>query len=848
MEVEAKFAVPDRNTMERLKRVVRLGPFEPGPPRPHQVRDTYYDTAARDLYRRGYACRLREQADRRTLTIKGFGQVQSAIHERLECELLLPEGTDIAPETWPEKEPWTEIREIIGSQSLDGLFSVEQVRFVRMLRQDQRLVAEMSIDEAQIQAAGRSQSLWILEAELCADGTKQDLHTLSEHLVGTWGLTAESLSKFHHGAALLDQPGAEAQMTQDRLSTVERAQLEHIIEHADSERVRKRAQLLLGWDQDLPVRRLAAEVGGSRSWAYGWLSRFQENRMAIFDEELLSAAQLTLARQHVPAVRDLPREPQSVRASGMTIEEMCARFQVDEAHARCVANHALALFDATAEIHKLGEERRQLLETMGLLHNVGLETDPGRHHVVGRDIILDHPLVELREIEQRMLAAAIYLHRKRIKRKRLAAEVVTSLPRGIREDTLTLAALLRMADGLDCSQEHNSVLREVSVTPAAIYVSVAGPFSEADAADAQAKSDLWERVFDVHFFFVPADSTSRAVEVMPLASADEVVPPPLAQMPEPKLLKSPGLLPDDLMSEAGRKVLRFHFLRMLKHEPGTRTGQDIEELHDMRVATRRMRAAIRVFAPYFKASAMRPHTAGLRRTARALGAVRDLDVLMQKAGSYLETLPEEREHDLDPLLALWQDQRERIREEMLAYLDGPKYAEFREGFRLFVETPGIGVRKQKPLPPQPIKVRHVAPTQIYTRWSRVQAFGAVLDGASVAVLHALRIECKRLRYTLEFFLETLGAEGRQVIDEVVRLQDHLGNLNDADVANTMLSDFLFASSRKESSEPVIAPGVVAYLAARQRELQDLVATFPDVWAQFNRSEIRRWLADAVAVL
>ena len=53
------------------------------------------------------------------------------------------------------------------------------------------------------------------------------------------------------------------------------------------------------------------------------------------------------------------------------------------------------------------------------------------------------------------------------------------------------------------------------------------------------------------------------------------------------------------VSEAGRKVLYLHFLRMLKHEPGTRAGEDIEELHDMRVATRRMRSAFQLFGFHF---------------------------------------------------------------------------------------------------------------------------------------------------------------------------------------------------------------------------------------------------------
>jgi len=301
------------------------------------------------------------------------------------------------------------------------------------------------------------------------------------------------------------------------------------------------------------------------------------------------------------------------------------------------------------------------------------------------------------------------------------------------------------------------------------------------------------------------------------------------------------------MSEAGRKVLAFHYARMLRHEAGTREGEDIEELHDMRVATRRMRSAFRVFGPHYKPRAIRPHVAGLRRTARALGAVRDLDVFMDKARRYLESLPPERADDLDPLLLAWQDQREQARAEMIAHFDSAKYVDFCRGFRPFLQSPGAGARKGTGFPPVPRLVRHVVPRLIYTRWAVVQAFGPLLESASIEALHALRIECKRLRYALEFFGEVLGEEAKEVIQEVVRLQDHLGDLNDADVANGLLSDFMFGEPGTPARRR-IAPGVVAYLAVKQRELQTLVDTFPVAWERFNRPEVRAWLASAVSVL
>ena len=844
MEVEAKFTIPDRDTMDRLKRIVRLGSLSPGEVVQRAIQDSYFDTDERDLYQQGYTCRLRVHGDRRVLTIKGLGESDSAIHQRLEVDLVLHEGDGISPEDWPQTGVWGQMRSIVKDKPVCILFTVNQIRCVRPLRDEDRLVGELSIDDVQIEASGRRQLFWIAEVELSDDGTMDDLRSIVDHVSGTWGLVPQTTTKFRLGLVLLDQGDPEGEDEQHRLSLVERAQLEHIAEHAESDRVRKRAQLILGWMQRVPVRELAADVSGSKSWAYGWLKRFQTQGMAIFPADLLRAGVPKPAVAEIAVAGDATADAEVRSRTETTVKELVERFQVDVAHGRCVAEHALALFDATAEIHGLGEGRRRLLDVMGLLHNVGMD-DPDHHHITGRDIILGHTLPELDEAEDRMLAAAVYLHRKRIKRKQLKADVVNTLPPAIREDTLVLAALLRIADGLDYSQGQTSSLAYVRATTAGIYVAVSGPSAEADTERARIKADLWDRLFDVPFFFsVRQDGAALDGErshAQPGATlgiqAQDTVPP-----------KSPRMVADDPMSEAGRKVLRLHFLRMLEHEPGTRNGADIEELHDMRVATRRMRAAFRVFASYYKTRTIRPFVAELRRTARKLGAVRDLDVLMQKAEMYLATLPPDRRQDLDPLLSMWATRRDRARSKMLAYLDSDKYRDLKEAFWLFLETKEAGVRPEKALPPEPVLSRHVVPILLYTRWAQVQAFGDLIDGAKIETLHMLRIECKRLRYALEFFQEILGSEAGKVIGEVVALQDHLGNLNDADVANSMLSEFLFGGRSVGPSERVIAPGVVSYLAVRQRELQGLVETFPLTWAGFCRSETKRWLADAIAYL
>jgi CHAD domain-containing protein len=872
VEVEAKFSIPERDTLLRLRRIVRLGPYTPEAGVTQEVLDRYYDTTERTLFHNGYACRFRYREGACVVALKGLGQAESAIHERYESEQVLPVGATADPTTWPEWEGRELVTSLLENEPLEEIVIVEQTRHVRPLRQGDRLVAELSVDQATIHAGGHHQDYGCLEAELVEEGTIGDLRVLASHLTETWGLSPEPRSKFELGLALLARSEvaqeyevpmhalehaqtAELNGASERLLNREREQLEYLAEHAPDERLQRQARLILGWGQGVPVKDLIDQVGFSSSWTYELIKRFREERLAVFPAQLVVSGESepvpesevllpVEAAEHTGDVETSAMALPLVASGRMSVAEMCERFQVDMAHAHAVRDHALSLFDVTALIHELGPQRRRLLDVMAMLHNVGLETDPDRHHVAGRDIILENPLDELSEIEGRMLAAAVYLHRKRIKPRRLRAEVVASLPPGIRRDTLVLTALVRLADGLDYAQSQATVIEDVRVSSAAIRVLVSGLSAEVDAARAQAKSDLWELLFDdVPFFFATGE---LALLHQPVCLARQ----PVLEWVAPKLglLTSPGILPDDPMSEAGRKVLYFHFLRMLKHEPGTLAGEDIEELHDMRVATRRMRSAFRVFAPYFKARGIRPYIVGLRRTARALGTVRDLDVFMQKAQAYLDDLSPEQAADLDPLFATWETQRVQARKAMIDTLDSAKYRDFVQAFQIFLETPGAGARCSDKIPPKPTLVRHVAPQLIYARWAGVQAFGPLLDDAPISVLHALRIECKRLRYTLEFFREVMGPESEQVIDEVVGLQDHLGDLNDADVANALLSDFLFAPQRDRAAERMIAPGVVAYLAVKQRELQSLVETFPQVWERFNRPQVRQFLAGAVAVL
>ena len=135
---------------------------------------------------------------------------------------------------------------------------------------------------------------------------------------------------------------------------------------------------------------------------------------------------------------------------------------------------------------------------------------------------------------------------------------------------------------------------------------------------------------------------------------------------------------------------------------------------------------------------------------------------------------------------------------------------------------------------------------VYTRLAAVRAFDGILSSASILQLHALRIEFKRLRYTLEYFAEILGKELKQVVSEIKGMQDHLGDLHDAQVACQILSEFLDHWEDGQANlllQERQSPGpVLDYLTYRHAERHTLLVTFPQVWAHFNRPELRSILA------
>ena len=306
-----------------------------------------------------------------------------------------------------------------------------------------------------------------------------------------------------------------------------------------------------------------------------------------------------------------------------------------------------------------------------------------------------------------------------------------------------------------------------------------------------------------------------------------------------------GIQPEMKMADACRLIWRQQLTEMILNESGVRDGKEIEYVHAMRVSTRRARAAYVLLGEYFVTKQVKDHVRLFKRTAKQLGAVRDMDVALQKLTRYRKRLPREVRKDLNPLVSHWRKQRRTAMKTLRKWLDDDEYAQALIALDVFCCTPGAGTRRRKldaGVAPPLDQVRHVLPSRILTRFEAVRRYETIFaqqQRPPLATLHALRIDCKYLRYVLEFSQDLLGEEGATLIGQLKRLQDVLGDLNDADVAHTMLHDL---------PAPLRNKTIAAYAKEQKAIMDDLSDLAPQTFFAFIDPQNRRLLAGAIAAM
>jgi CHAD domain-containing protein len=138
---------------------------------------------------------------------------------------------------------------------------------------------------------------------------------------------------------------------------------------------------------------------------------------------------------------------------------------------------------------------------------------------------------------------------------------------------------------------------------------------------------------------------------------------------------------DIAFRDAARRVLLLQFRKMMDNAPGTRAGEDIEALHDMRVGSRRLRAALGLFAKIFSKEDYRALDKQIGDITDALGAVRDHDVQLDYLRNLRNALPENEAFGIGRLITRQGAKRDKERKALVKALDKLDKDRFERRFR-----------------------------------------------------------------------------------------------------------------------------------------------------------------------
>jgi CHAD domain-containing protein len=482
---------------------------------------------------------------------------------------------------------------------------------------------------------------------------------------------------------------------------------------------------------------------------------------------------------------------------------------------------ALLLFDNAAQAHRLPSGSRKLLQLAAACYATAQQASTDRADRIGRDLALATPIDGLSSEQQCIVASAVAFQRDKLRRNREPAFLRLSSPD--QDVALRLAAMLQLADAISSApNNHVAVQNKDGKT----ILLIGGAPTDTIATNVNAGGERWRKLIgaldiqaDMHTEAPPAPTDTPVLLTLDL---------PMHGSPE-------QLSGDESMAEGARRMLRRTFEKMLAREDGVIDGEDPEDVHQMRVATRKLRASLQIVETVYDPKLIRDFRRKLRRVANELGIVRDYDVFSLDVQAYQASLPEAERAIVQPLVTAVEAKRAKARAELLNDLDTPRYDRFKHAFALFLTTPGAGVADTPETGVQP-RVRDRAGSMIWQRYEQWRAFEVVLSGGHDETLHMARIAGKRFRYTLEFFADALGPKVDQLIDPLVALQDTLGRLQDGVVARAHIQTLGMLDD----------PGAQMYMAAQEVNREQYLAQLPGLWDKVVGATYRRRLFEAIA--
>ena len=250
------------------------------------------------------------------------------------------------------------------------------------------------------------------------------------------------------------------------------------------------------------------------------------------------------------------------------------------------------------------------------------------------------------------------------------------------------------------------------------------------------------------------------------------------------------------------QMIKTRMERMLAEAKQAKRGRRTEAIHQMRVWSRRSRAALEMFAPCFSGRHYAAVALAVHDVTGALGAARDLDVMILTLRDRANALPDAERAGLFAFVKVLEARREAAQEPVSFAVKKLKRQNAAQFAALLTESPAApsrtrGKRKASGSVDLSAALTANAAHLITKRLHTLFEYETCLDDAgAVTQHHAMRIAAKKLRYTMDIFQEAVtthlpdAAPFVNALEAVKRLQEHLGEMHDADVLAPQLAEYL----------------------------------------------------------
>jgi len=278
--------------------------------------------------------------------------------------------------------------------------------------------------------------------------------------------------------------------------------------------------------------------------------------------------------------------------------------------------------------------------------------------------------------------------------------------------------------------------------------------------------------------------------------------------------------------ELVRHAIAVSVASLMRHDPGVRLGDDPEDVHRARVATRRLRSQLRTFRTLLDTEWANALREDLRWLGGGLGSVRDRQVMAQRVRSRTSALAEDDVLTVANLAAELQAESEEARGRLVLDMRSDRYIDLIERLVEASRAPALTAEAQQ-------RAAVVVPALARRDWKQLRkGIAALADQPPDAALHRIRILAKRVRYAAEAAEPIAGKIAGRCADAAAALQDVLGDHQDSVTAQQWL--------REAGRGP--RAFVAGELTALERETaaQDRAA-WHNVWKKLDRKRLRRWM-------